>query len=203
MNKRLVLVAFLSLSTAVAASAGAADMAAGKKIATGTCAGCHGADGNAVNPAWPKLAGQHAKYLVKQLKDFKAGRRKNNLMSPMAAGLSAADAANVAAYFSAQKQKPGAADPKLAAAGGKIYRGGNRKTGVAACMGCHGPTGMGNPQANFPRLAGQNAAYVAAQLRAFKAGTRTNDMNKMMQNIAARMSDKEIDAVAAYVQGLH
>jgi len=181
----------------------AGDAAAGKAKAA-MCASCHGADGNSVNPDWPKLAGQHANYLVKQLEDFKKGtERSNPLMAGMVASLTKTDMENLAAYFSTQKSTYGKADPALVDLGEKIYRGGNKTTGVPACMACHGPNGAGNPQANFPALSGQHAKYVATQLKAFRDGQRSNDAGAMMRNIAAKMTDQEIEAVASYVQGLH
>jgi cytochrome c553 len=202
MNNRFVFAAIMSLSAVLsAAPAGAADAAAGKAKAA-ACASCHGADGNSANPEWPSLAGQHDKYLIKQLAEFKSGARSNPLMSPMAAGLSEQDMADLAAYYSSQPLNGGKADPALVALGEKIYRGGNATTGVAACMACHGPDGMGNPQANFPRLSGQHAAYTVVQLKAFRAGDRSNDAGLMMRNIAARMTDAEMDAVASYIEGL-
>lgn len=204
MNNRFVFAAIFSLTaTLAAAPAGAAGDATAGKAKAMACASCHGADGNSANPEWPKLAGQHAKYVAKQLADFKNGNRKNAMMAPMAAPLSEQDMADIAAYFESQALKGGQADPALVEAGEKLYRGGNATTGVAACMACHGPNGMGNPQANFPRLSGQHAAYTVLQLKAFRAGERANDAGKMMQNIAARMTDAEIQAVASYIEGLH
>lgn len=204
MNNRFVFAALLSFSAAlVAVPAGAAGDAAAGKAKAAACASCHGADGNSANPEWPKLAGQHDKYLAKQLANFKAGDRSNPMMSPMAAPLSDQDMADIAAYFSSQTLNLGKADPALVEAGEKLYRGGNATSGVAACMACHGPNGMGNPQANFPRLSGQHAAYTVNQLKAFRAGDRSNDAGKMMQNIAARMTDDEMKAVASYIEGLH
>ncbi len=201
MKKWFVFAAIFSFA-ASGTQAFAADAAAGKAKA-GTCAGCHGMDGNSANPEWPKLAGQHAKYLAKQLHDFKAGKRTNAMMAGMVAPLSEQDMEDLAAYFSTQKIQPGKADPALFEKGQKLYRGGNPTTGVAACIGCHGPTGAGNPQANFPALAGQHAKYVENQLHAFKKGQRSNDAGKMMRTIAAKMTEEEIKAVASYVQGLH
>lgn len=160
-------------------------------------------DGNSANPEWPKLAGQHANYIEKQLKEFKAGDRSNAMMAPMAAPLSEQDVADLAAYFSSQTTSKGDADPALVELGEKIYRGGNPASGVAACIGCHGPTGAGNPAANFPSLSGQHARYVEIQLNAFRKGERANDAGKMMRSVAGRMTDQEIKAVASYVQGLH
>jgi cytochrome c553 len=203
MNKWLVLAATISLAISTAPSMAAGDAAAGK-TKSATCAGCHGMDGNSVNPEWPNLAGQHANYIAKQLKEFKAGTERNNAtMSGMVAALNEQDMADLGAYFSSLPLKAGAADESLVEAGQKLYRGGNPATGVAACIGCHSPTGVGNPAANFPSLSGQHAKYIEIQLKAFKAGERKNDAGKMMRSIAEKMSDDEIKAVAAYVQGLH
>lgn len=203
MNKWLVLAATMTLATATAPTLAAGDAAAGK-AKSATCAGCHGMDGNSVNPEWPNLAGQHAKYIAKQLADFKAGKDRNNAtMSGMVAALNEQDMANLGAYFASLPRKQGAADKSLVDAGQKLYRGGNPATGVAACIGCHGPTGSGNPAANFPALSGQHAKYVENQLKAFRSGERKNDAGRMMRNIAGKMTDAEIKAVAAYVQGLH
>ena len=160
-------------------------------------------DGNSANPDWPSLAGQHAGYIEKQLKDFKASDRKNATMAPMAMPLSEQDMADLAAFFSSQSIKGGAADASLVDLGQKIYRGGNPASGVAACIGCHGPTGAGNPAAKFPSLSGQHAKYVETQLNAFKSGERNNDAGKMMRNVASKMSTEEMKAVASYIQGLH
>ena len=182
---------------------GGPDLARGQKIATEVCAACHGADGNSVLPANPKLAAQIADYTAKQLADYKASKeRKNPIMMAMAAPLSAEDMRALAAYFASQKPKPGAARNKeTVALGQKLYRGGNAATGVPACSGCHGPDGSGIP-AQYPRLSGQFADYTATQLRAFRSIERANDPNQTMRNIAARMSDQEIAAVADYIAGL-
>ena len=180
----------------------AGDASAGAKKSQ-TCAACHGADGNSINPVWPSLAGQHAEYILKQLQDFKNGKRENAQMSPMAANLGEQDMLDLAAYFSSQKIKPGAADPDLIESGQKIYRAGNIDTGVPACMACHGPDGRGNPAARYPAVEGQHAAYSQMQLKAFHDGMRTNDPNDMMRTIAARMTDDETRAVSEYMQGLH
>ena len=199
----VVTVACLWLVLIAPVQAAEADIAAGKAKAV-MCAGCHGADGNgmASNPLWPKLAGQIPEYLDKQLHDFKSGARKDPIMSGMAATLSPVDMKNIAAYFASLKTKPGAAmNAELAKEGQKVYRGGNAKTGVSACMSCHGPSGQGIPP-RFPKVSGQNAAYTEKQLQAFKAGTRTND-GDIMTRIAFRMSEQEIKAVAQYMAGLH
>ncbi len=181
----------------------AGNAAAAEKIVTGVCAACHGVDGNSVITTNPKLAGQHPEYLVKQLSNFKSGERKNPVMSGMAATLSAEDMANVAAYFSAQAAKPGSTKTNAAGSlGEKIYRAGNAANGVPACASCHGATGAGIPS-QFPRLGGQHADYVVAQLKAFSTGERANDNAKVMRMIAAKMSEADMAAVADYIQGLH
>ena len=169
----------------------------------GACAGCHGADGNSANPQWPKLAGQHPNYLAKQLADFKAGKRKDPIMQGQAAALSDADMAELGKFFASKKTSAGAADKKLVALGEKIYRGGNKTSGVAACAACHGQSGAGNPGAKFPALSHQHATYVEKALNDFKSGARANDAGKMMRMIATKMTDAEIKAVASYIQGLH
>ncbi len=182
--------------------------AAGGNVAAGqakaaVCAGCHGADGNGgADPLWPKLAGQDADYIAKQLADFKSGARKDPIMSGMAAPLSAADMKNLGAYFASLKARPGAArDAQLAKQGEKVYRGGNAKMGVSACMSCHGPSGHGIPP-RFPKVSGQNTPYTQKQLLAFKSGIRTND-GETMTRIAFRMSEQEIKAASEYMAGLH
>jgi cytochrome c553 len=201
-------VAALLFAGAAAAQAPAKpDAAKGQTIASQVCAACHAADGNSPAAANPKLAGQFYDYLHKQLVNFKpqGGKkpaRDNAVMAGMVANLSAADMQNVSVYYASQKLKPAMAkDKELAALGQKVYRGGNAATGVAACAGCHGPSGAGMP-AQYPRIAGQFAEYVEAQLKAFRAGTRSNDPNGMMRGVAARMTDREIQGVAEYVAGL-
>jgi cytochrome c553 len=176
------------------------DLAAGEAKATTVCAACHVADGSRGMPAYPILQGQHPEYLVKQLTEFKEGKRKNSIMNGMASTLTPADMANVAAFYSSKKAKNGVAkNPELVTLGEKIYRGGIAKKSVPACAGCHGPNGAGMP-AQFPRLSGQHAEYTKAQLTAFRQGERTNA--PMMASIAANLSDKEIDALADYIAGL-
>lgn len=199
MKKEFVaVIAALAMTGAVQA---AGNVAAGQ-TKSATCIACHGADGNSVNPTWPKLAGQHPEYILKQLGDLKSGVRKDPLMSPMAAPLSDQDMADLAAYFAGQKTLPGTAAPEQVAAGEKLYRAGNTASGVTACAACHGPSGDGNAAAKFPNISGQHASYLEKALKDFRAGTRTNDPNKMMRDIAAKMTDAEITAVAQYVQGL-
>jgi cytochrome c553 len=167
-----------------------------------TCSACHGMDGNSLNPEWPNLAGQGEVYLIRQLKAFHGGQRQNVLMSPMAAILSDADMADLAAFFSSQTVRGGEADPSKFKAGQRVYRSGSVSGQVMACAGCHGPNGKGNAPAGFPAIEGQHATYVAAQLRAYKSGTRATDPNQMMRTVAAALSEDEIDAVASFVQGL-
>ena len=149
----------LAISVAASAWAEGGNAEAGK-TKSATCAACHGADGNSVNPEWPKLAGQHPSYIAKQLANFKDDARVNPSMSPMAKPLSEQDMADLAAYFSSQAAKPGEADQTKVALGEQMYKGGNNATGVAACAACHGPTGTGNPASNFPSLSGQHATYI-------------------------------------------
>jgi len=200
--KTLLLTASLAALVAVGPVQAAGDAAAGK-TKSAVCAGCHGMDGNSTNPVWPKLAQQHASYLAKELADFKSGARQDPIMAGQAAALNPQDMADLAAYFSSQTVSPGQADPAQVALGESIFKAGNAASGVSACAACHGPTGAGNPQAKFPRLAGQHAPYVVKQLKSFRSGQRSNDAGKMMRNVAAKMTDAEIDAVAQYVQGLH
>jgi len=170
---------------------------------TKTCAVCHGVDGNSVNPVWPKLAGQHAEYIFKQLKDFQSGARKNVQMSPLAATLSEDDIYEIATYFSSQKIKVGYASVETLPLGEQIYRAGNASKGLPACMACHGPSGAGNSAASFPAISGQHAEYIKIQLLAFRDNKRTNDTNMAMQIVSEKMTTEEIDAVANYIQGLH
>jgi cytochrome c553 len=209
MKSAFSLIAFVLCSTsgvALAADAKPAakvDTARGSQIASQVCVACHAADGNSPAAANPKLAGQHPEYLVKQLASFKENKaRKNPVMLGFATALTPEDMANVAAHFAGQKPKEGAArNPATLKLGEKIYRGGVADKGIAACAGCHGPAGSGIP-AQYPRLAGQWADYTKSQLIAFRAGERQNDPQGMMRGVAAKLSDKEIDAVADYIAGL-
>lgn len=181
------------MAVKVDANAGAAKFDA-------VCAACHGAGGNSGTPANPKLAQQHPDYIVKQLQEFKSGKRQNPIMQGFAAQLSDADMKNIAAYVGSQKGKAGfAKDKELVASGEKIYRGGISNRQVAACAGCHSPNGAGIP-AQYPRLSGQHADYVAAQLIAFRDGGRKN--SPQMNAVASKMNDREIRAVADYIAGL-
>jgi cytochrome c553 len=183
--------------------AGAAGNKEAGQAKSATCMACHGMDGNSANPEWPNLAGQHASYVLKQLKHFKAGDRNNPLMMPMAMILSDQDMEDLAAYFSSQTLRPtGEAEPSKVKLGERLYRAGNAANGVPACAGCHGPAGTGIEGAAFPQIGGQHGVYAAAQLRAYKSGTRATDPNAMMRTVAGKLSEDEIDAVASYLQGL-
>ena len=185
------------------------DLAKARQIVDTVCAACHGADGNSPSPANPSLAGQQASYITLQLTHFKAGVRSNPVMAGMAASLSPEDMAALGAYFSQQKPKGMAAkDPALVPIGQKLYRGGNLATGVPACAGCHAATGVGIPS-RYPRLSAQYADYTYAQLKAFKAGERGMDKEgkdvngRVMVQVAGKLSDQEMRAVADYAAGLH
>ena len=198
--KSVVIVAGLAGSLGASA---AGDVEAGKS-ASAICAGCHGADGNSAIASFPKLAGQGDKYLLKQMNDIKDGRRPVVEMTGMLDALSKQDMENVAAYFAAQSVTPGQAKKELVEKGEILYRQGNPATQVAACTACHGPAGDGVVLASFPALAGQLADYIAAQLKKFRSGERTNDGDtRMMRSVAARLNDKEIEAVASYISGLY
>ena len=204
MNRVLAAAAALACGLASGAAL-AQDKAQG--IAAQVCAACHGADGNSSAPANPKIAGQVAEYLQKQLADFKAAggkkaARESPIMSGMVANLSEADMKGLAAFYAGQALKPAAAaDKDLAALGQKLWRGGYAAGNVPACAGCHGPAGAGMPS-QFPRLGGQYAEYVAAQLKAFREGTRANDANGVMRSVAAHLNDRQIQALAEYAAGL-
>lgn len=202
MNKWLTaLVAGVALVAAGNAFA-QGDVAAGKQKAA-ACAACHGADGNSANPEWPSLAGLGEPYIVRQLKAFKEGTRQNPLMTPQAQPLSEQDMQDLAVYYSSLTMQPGGADPELAKVGEQIYRGGIPAKGVPACTACHGPTGAGNPAAGYPRLGGQQPVYMVNALNAYRSGQRTTDPANMMRDIASKLSDDEIRAVASYASGLY
>jgi cbb3-type cytochrome c oxidase subunit III len=190
----------LSHANEPAAPAAKVDLAKGEATFTAVCAACHGADGNSGSPAYPKLAQQHPDYLVKQLQEFKSGKRANAIMSGMAAALSDDDMKNVAAWVGSKESKPNFAKEKeLVVLGERIYRGGIADRQIAACAGCHTPTGAGIPS-QYPRLAGQHADYAVAQLTAFRDGVRKN--SAQMTGVAAKMNDREIKAVSDYIAGL-
>jgi cytochrome c553 len=211
MKKLMMGVLLMAATTAVYAEG---DAKAGEaKVAV--CAACHGADGNSAAPNFPKLAGQHPKYTAKQLKDMKVdvakGGRMVVEMTAMVSALTDQDIADMAAFYGAQKIQGGAANPDLVAKGESVYRAGNKTKGMAACTGCHSPDGSGNNGAAYPALAGQHADYIEKQLKAFRLaaeeptaqGARLNDGDaRIMRDIASRMSDLEIRAVASFISGL-
>lgn len=170
-----------------------------------TCAACHGPEGNSANPLWPNLAGQHASYIKNQLGAFKEGKRVNALMSSQAMLLSDEDMANLAVYYeSKDRAVQTVADPDLVARGEALYRAGVAETGVAACIACHGPKGVGNPAAQYPALSGQHAAYTEKTLKDYRSGERKSVAgNNAMNEIAAKLTDDDIKALASYLQGLH
>jgi cytochrome c553 len=188
-------------AAAAEAAAFKADPAKGQVLAT-ACAACHMQDGTRGLPANPILQGQHPEYLVKQLTEFKAGKRKNPIMSGMAAAIATEeDMKHIAAFYASKQAKPGAASNKdTVALGEQIYRGGIANRQVPACAGCHSPNGAGIP-AQYPRIGGQHADYAEAQLLSFRSGARANSVQ--MTGIAAKLNDREIKAVADYVAGLH
>jgi cytochrome c553 len=193
----------LAVFTAEASSLVEGSVEDGKAKAL-TCTACHGPEGNSVNPLWPNIAGQNAPYLQGQLKAFKAGARQDPLMTSQAMLLNDEDMADLAVYFESLPMAAQAVkDPSSVALGESLYRGGNLDTGVAACIACHGPSGDGNPAAQYPALRGQHADYIAKQLRDYASGVRTSDgKTRVMRDIAARLSDDEVAAISSYVQGL-
>ena len=203
-----VLVSTTALLTTPLALAGG-DAANGKNIALQKgCAGCHGVDGNSPAATWPKIAGQGEKYLVKQLKAFRDkdvnnSGRANAVMYGFSKDLNDQEINDISAYFAGQKLKFGEADASSVDHGLQLYRGGDKTRGIPSCMGCHGPTGAGNPASGYPRLAGQWASYTESQLNQFKLEERRNDENRMMRDIASKMYPEDIKAVSDVIQGLH
>ncbi len=201
----LLTVAGLMLSSSIYAAKEAPqpvkpDLAKGEAKFTAVCAACHGADGNSAIPANPKLAQQHPQYLAKQLLEFKSGKRSNAVMKQFASDLSDDDMKNISAWLASKQTKPGfAKDKQLVALGERIYRGGIPDRQIAACAGCHSPNGAGIP-AQYPRLGGQHADYTASQLAGFRDGARLNSVP--MAQVAAKMNDREIKAVADFIAGL-
>lgn len=210
--KHLILGTLILCASSVSFAAG--DASAGKDKAA-VCAACHGADGNSAAGAFPKIAGQHPKYIIKQLKDMQSkpehGGRMVPEMTSLVKGMSEQDMQDIAAFYAEQVIVGGAAKQDLVAKGESVYRAGNKAKGMAACTGCHAPDGKGNKGAGFPSLAGQHADYIEKQLRAFRQGSeepsaqgsRVNDGEaSMMRDVASRMSDLEIRAVSSYISGL-
>lgn len=221
--KKLLTAASLMI-VSVAGSAAIAvpkhDIAAGKALAEKVCGACHGVNGVSTVPAQPNLGGQNVKYLYKQLMDFKSGLRVNPIMTSQVAALTSQDLANVAGYYASQPAwGVGYANPAYVPAAQKLFFGGNSSRGVIPCAGCHGGKGNGNDLAAFPRIGGQHSAYLATQLKLFRAAgredevadhsqTRVNDSAKkgekgMMQVVAAKLSDNDIKVLSDFISALH
>lgn len=200
----LAFLAFFFASSAHAALPVKGDAKKGAAIAAQICSACHGPDGNGTtppNPDYPKLAGIQPEYLLKQLKDFKAGKRKNDIMAGLVATLSPEDMSNLALHFAAQKSEPSAAsNPELLEFGKKFYAEGNPDLGVPACAGCHQRDAGGT--STYPHLAGQYASYIYLQLKRFASGERDNDRGLVMQSLALRMTEQEMKAVSEYIASL-
>lgn len=205
MNKLLVsLLLTLGITGAANAAGNIVGDAAAGQAKTAVCGACHNPDGNSMAPNFPKLAGQGEKYLTKQLHDIKSGKRTVLEMTGMLAAFNDQDLADIAAYFASQKGSVGAADPKLVERGRALFNGGDLSKGLPACTGCHSPNGAGLAAAGFPHLGGQHSTYVAKQLTDFREGDRTNDGDATtMRTIAAKLSNKDIEALSSYIQGLH
>jgi len=202
----ILLAAFVAATSLSAFAEDAAPVKAGPDLAKGeasfgaVCSACHGVDGNSTTSTYPKLAQQHPQYLVKQLTEFKSGKRDNAIMKGFASTLADEDMRNIAYWVTTKAAKPGyAKDKDLVALGERIYRGGIADRQVPACAGCHSPNGAGIP-AQYPRLSGQHADYVTAQLSNFRDGVRKNSLQ--MTQVAAKMNDREIKAVSDYIAGL-
>ena len=178
------------------------DAAAGQ-AKSALCGSCHGADGNSPLAMNPKLAGQSARYMVKQLQDFKSGARAGAVMASMVLSLSDQDMEDIAAWYSSQQPTIQGADPESMELAQSLYRAGNSEIAVAACSACHSPTGKGNAPAGFPSLSGQHAEYTLQQLKDFRSGVRQNDGSEMMRTVVERLTDKELEALASYVSGLN
>lgn len=204
--KNLIITILLGLGAVATANATQGDAEAGKGKAA-MCAACHGADGNSPVAMYPKLAGQSASYLAKQLADFKTGMtsggktgRVDPIMGGMAMALSEQDMADIAAFYASQEITHGNGEAN--AQGKKLYLGGNAEMEVTACVACHGINGKGMSSAGFPALASQNAEYLKSQLEKFRNGSRNNDLNAMMQGVAANLTDEEIAALSQYMSSL-
>lgn len=198
---------FLGLVGQVSAVEGNAEAG---KAKSATCAACHGPDGNSPTDMYPKIAGQHAGYIYKQLKEFKAGMtsggkegRNNAVMGGMVAALSDQDMKDLAVFYASQTMKSGTTPEDVVARGQQLFRAGDMDRGIAACIACHGPRGVGHSLANFPKISFQHPAYIKAQLESFRSGTRANDMNGMMRDIAKKLTDEDIEVLSKYMGGLH
>ncbi len=205
--RSLLISSLLLASASLQAQDQAPDLAKAKQIAESICIACHNADGNSPLPANPKLAGQHADYLYKQMREFKSWDgatpvRENAVMTAMIASVEEADMRALAEYYSSFELQPESTkNLETVDLGQHIWRAGIADKGVPACAGCHGPNGAGMP-AQYPRISGQFAEYTEAQLKAFRDGVRMNDPSRMMQMVALKMTDAEMKAVADYAAGL-
>lgn len=207
--KKIAMFVGLYLGLTGVAMAATGDAEAGQQKAA-VCSACHGPDGNAPSDMYPKIAGQHEGYLFKQLKDYKLAAetggeqgRVNAIMQGQVMMLSEQDMADLAAYFASQKMEGGSAPEDVIAAGEKLFVAGDESRGIAACAACHGPRGDGMALAKFPDISGQHAAYTKAQLELFRSGERANDMNNMMRDVASKLTDKDIEILSQYIQGLY
>jgi len=207
--RKLALPVMLLLGLVGQAAATEGNIEAGKAKSV-TCAACHGPDGNSPTDMYPKIAGQHAGYIFKQLKEFKLGAstggkegRNNAVMAGMVAALSEQDMRDLAAYYASQTMKSGTTPEDVVEAGQKLFRGGDMQRGIAACIACHGPRGVGHSLANFPKISFQHAAYIKTQLESFRNGSRANDMNGMMRDVAKKLTDEDIEILSKYLGGLH
>lgn len=205
-----IIVALVIVMSGVAASAQANGDAAAGQAKSAVCSACHGSDGNSQMGTYPKLAGQHPSYLEKQLHDFKragetGGQEGRNapVMLPMVASLSQQDIADLAAYYGSQTMSPNITPEAVVARGEQLYRGGDLERGITACIACHGPRGVGTSLSGFPRISGQHAEYIKSQLEMFRSAGRANDLNGMMRDIAAKLTDEDIAVLSQYVGGLH
>ncbi len=199
------LIAGVVLGVSLTATAyGAGDPAAGEANAA-VCAGCHGEGGaEPIMPVYPKLSGLGEKYLYQQLALIKSGDRAIPEMAGILDNMSDQDLQDLAAYFDQQEMTIGKANPELVEAGQALYRGGNLASGIAACSACHSPSGKGNDPAGYPRVSGQTAEYIQKQLMAYRNGERdSGGQSQVMMDIAARLTDSEIEAVSSYISGLH
>jgi len=178
------------------------DSEAGKSKSA-VCAACHSADGNSASDSYPKLAGQHAPYLVKQLKEFKSGERENAIMAGMVATLTEQDMQDLAAFYASQTTTPETVSTEVATAAKKFYMGGDKNRAIPGCTACHGPRGNGLELANFPKIAGQHPAYIKLQLESFRSGLRHNDPNGMMGDVSGKLSDADIELLSQYISALH
>jgi len=200
MNKLLVaIIAVLSFMNIAQAQG---DIDAGK-TKSAVCAACHGPDGNSPSDLYPKLAGQHQSYLVKQLQEFKSGERENAIMLGMVAALSEQDMEDLAAYYASQTSTPETVSEEIAQAGKNFYMGGDKERGIPGCTACHGPRGNGLALAKFPKISGQHPAYIKSQLIGFRDTLRHNSPNGMMSDISGKLTDADIDLLSKYISALH